>query len=359
MIDLALLIAPTFVWVVFAKAYFKHDFTFGEMALQFAIVVAISTAGYAIAYNGQFSDYRVVHGVVTEKDAVRKSCDTSWSDFSDSFCTNQDTRTVVDRCKTVDGKKSCTYKTQYRSIYSWERRYFVETSIGEYEISREDRQGVVFPQRWEVVSLGEPVSALKEYTNYIQASLNTEANAAYADGVVSFDPVVYDYWNLDQVTWKGQEERARVWSRSLAVLNADLIKYDANVEIHLVDGPQSWAKKFASANRGHDLNDIVVVIGVGPDDSIEWVEVDSWSTSDLVNIEIRDLVADLKIVDEDAISSLLRQSVSLYYVQRSMEEFEYLKDDVDIPLVVLILLSVLVFTLNIGTTIYFVKEEVI
>ena len=79
------------------------------------------------------------------------------------------------------------------------------TTIGEYKIEREDLQGTVFPQRYNIVQNGDPVSGYVSYPNYVGAastSLFKYKDDKYAELKVKRNKI-YDYYQIDQVYLDG------------------------------------------------------------------------------------------------------------------------------------------------------------
>lgn len=358
-----LFIVPLLVWLIAAKLIFKHEFSWAEMGVQAGVTAAVLAGLVAMGSHYQTVDYKMVNGVVTDTIAKKKSCNQMWSDLPDSFCTNEDTRLVHDgqTCTTVNKVRTCTpkYKTQYRSIYPWEIRYFVETEISEHEISRVDAQGAVTPPRFAEIAKGDPVTQIVSYTNYIKGAADTLFNQKYEDVPPLAYPDVYDYYKVRRVIYFGAAANAKEvneWNEQLAVLNADIRKTGANVIIGVTNAKQDWSERLAQAWDAHNINDLVVVLGVDGQD-IKWVDVRSWSKSDMVNIEIRDEILNLKVVDKSRINDIIKSSVMEHYKQQPMENFEYLADDIPPPTWIYIIAAIVLLIVTPGVTYYFSRPQ--
>lgn len=354
-----LFIIPIIAWIGIAKAYFKHEFTLMEMGGQ-AIVSIIVIAGLFVAGSHlQTSDTMLVNGVVTELNPTKKNCKIGWSDYQDSFCTEYRTRTVRDgqTCSTVNGKRTCTpkYKTQYNYIYSWEQRYFVKTDIAQtHEIKREDRQGAVTPKRFAEINIGDPVTKSVSYTNYIRGASSSLFNEELPPDVLpplSY-PKVRDYYKANRVIFAGTETNSKFqqeWNEELAVVNSNIRKTGANVIIVVTGYDRSFSEKLAQAWEAHNINDIIVTVGVSGD-VIDWVDVRSWSSSEMVNVTIRDELLNLGTLDNGKINSIIEDAVSESYNLRDMSEFEYLADDIPPPTWVLVLAFFILLVVSPGVT---------
>lgn len=358
---LALLI-PLGAWIIIAKIFFKHEFTLQEMALQFG-VTAIAIMGIVFAgFSSQTSDTMMVNGIVTNMNPVKRTCSQYWSDYADSFCTNQHTRTVRngESCSTIDGKRRCTpkYKTQYKSVYSWERRYFIVSTLGEYEVRRVDNQGVKTPPRFESANVGDPVAATVTYTNYIKGAASTLFNQKLQEVVDVKYPEVYDLYHIDRVFYTDLPSPPFLnqWNRDLEKLNAKVAKTGANVIINVTSKSQVWAEQLSQSWDAHNINDVVIVIGV-EGEKIAWVDVRDWSADKMLGIIIRDLIMMLPRVDKDMINQIVDVTVSKHYKAQKMEDFKYLEDDITTPNWVLILVGLILVIITPATSWFLSANE--
>lgn len=357
---LLLFLVPLVVWILISKIIFRHEFSLKEMGIQLGFTSAVLLFITVLGTTMQTYDVKIVNGVVTALDAKRKSCNQFWSDFPDGFCTNQQTRSVRngETCTKVNNTRVCTpkYKTQYRSVYPWEKRYFVYTDIKtSYEIARVDNQGAAVPPRFSQIKVNDPVSTTEGYTNYIKGAADTLFNQKYEDVPPIAYPKVYDYYKIRRVIYfgtPGDSSFIEEWNKELAVLNSSIRKTGANVIINVVGESPDWSERLAQAWDAHNINDVVVTLGVYGD-NINWVDVRSWSKSDMVNIEIRDEIMNLKVVDKSKINDIIKKSIESHYVQQSMEEFEYLAEDIPPPTWVFVLAAIILLIVTPITTLYF------
>jgi hypothetical protein len=335
-ITILLFLIPLVAWILVAKVLFKHEFSIQEMGAQ-AVITGLALALLSfLSFNSLTGDTMMVNGTVTKLDPRKENCNMYWSDWPDGFCTNQYTRRVRsgETCTTINNKRSCTptYKTQYRSVYPWERRYFVATTITSYEINREDNQGVKTPARFAEIKLGDPVTSLVSYTNYIKGASNSLFDQKLEDVPYIPYPEVFDYYHINRVFYTDLPEPIFLeeWNRDLEKLNADLVKFGANVIINITSKDETWAETLAQAWDAHNINDVVVTIGV-KDEKISWVNVRSWSSDKMFDIVTRDVLLLLPRIDKDMINDIIRINVAKLYKQQKMEDFEYLLDDIETP----------------------------
>ena len=326
-----------------------------EMGIQGVVSSLVIIGLFALGSHSQTSDTMLVNGVVSELNPRKETCNIGWRDYKDSFCTEYRTRSVRDgqTCSTVNGKRSCTpkYKTQYNYIYSWEQRYFVKTDIKEnYEIKREDRQGAVIPKRFAEINIGDPVTIQVEYTNYIRGASNSLFNEQLPKDELPplAYPKVRDYYKVNRVIFTGVESNSSIhkeWNEQIAKVNSNVKDTGANVILVITGYDQQFSEKLAQAWEAHNINDVIVTIGVSGD-NINWVNVRSWSSNELVNISIRDEILNLKTLDKDKINTILETTISEYYDGRDMSEFEYLADDIPPPLWAIIIAILILFVVS-------------
>lgn len=338
MITYIYFIIPLVALVLLGKLYFKHEFSLTEMLIQVGITAAVLGLLTLVGYGTQTSDMKIVNGVVTELNPERRNCDQYWSDVPDFFCTNQYTRQVKsgETCTTDSkGKRSCTptYKTQYKSVYPWEIRYFVESTLRDYEISREDNQGVIIPKRFDEIEIGDPVATMVPYTNYIKGAAATLFNQKLDHVAELAYPNVYDYYKIRRlyyINYPSNSDYVNEWDKQIAALNSSIAKFDANVFLVVTGNKQIWAEELAQGWDAHNINDVVVVVGM-EGETISWVDVRSWSSNKMVEIVIRDEIMNLKFVDKDRINDIIKTAITDYYKATPMENFEYLSDDIELP----------------------------
>ncbi len=331
-----LFLIPLVAWILIAKLLFKHEFTIEEMGIQVAITGIILALLSFAGYSSMTDDVMMVNGVVTKLDPRKESCNMYWSDWPDSFCTNQDTRKVRDgqTCTTVNNKRTCTpkYKTQYRSVYPWERRYFVKSTTSSYEIRRVDAQGANTPPRFSEIKLNDPVTEMVPYTNYIKGAAATLFNQKLENVPVIDYPEVFDYYHVNRVFYTDLPAPPflKEWNRDLEKLNAKFRNIGANVIINVTSKDETWSETLAQAWDAHNINDVVVTIGV-TGEKISWVNVRSWSSDKMLDVVTRDMIMLLPRVDKDMINDIIDVTVSEHYKPQKMEDFEYLSDDVEAP----------------------------
>lgn len=358
---------PVVVWIFVAKIFIKHKFSYAEMSIQASSALLVFFIIFSAGYKSQTHDVKFVNGVVTDLNPKQQNCPWGWRDFTDSFCTEYRTRTVPDgqTCSTnSNGNRTCrtNYKTQYNYIYEWERRYFVNTDIDKtYEIKRIDPQGVNYPPRFSEINVGDPVTAQVNFVNYIKGASDSLLNQKFQEVAEISYPNVRDYYKANKVIYTNypvSNDSWSDWNQDIQQLNSDIQKTGANVIVVVTGHSQVWADQLAQGWDAHNINDIVVTIGM-QQDQISWVDVKSWSKNEITNIEIRDNILDLVQLDKQKINAIIKKAVIDNYEMRPMSDFEYLADDIPPPMWAIILAVFWLLVVTPLTTFIFHKYDVI
>ncbi len=344
-------------------------------ALVQAIIPAliVSLVWWAGRY-GSTGDYELWNGELTRKITQQEYCQTGWRDYTDNFCTEYRTRQVRDgeTCTTYtdsNGKsrRSCTpkYKTQYKYIYSWERKYWLDTNVREtYYIPRVDPQGAYEPPRYTQAFVGEPVAAAKSYTNWLRGASNSifhedgKAEEKYQAILPQYPMKIYDYYNVDRIVTVGNVSKPGYLNDMLRVELKELgPKKQMNVVFVLVDSKiagQDFPYAVRRFWQGFKKNDTVVFLGLDGD-TLKWGQVMSWSKKSIFDVSLRDEINSRidRPVDYVWILNRVTTLGKQHYERREMKEFEYLKSQIPVPTWLTIMALVLSVGGSIGLTALF------
>jgi len=358
---------PALVVMGIVKLYFNWEYTWKEFGVQAGGTLLVLVLIFAAGSFGQTSDTQLINGVVTKLDTIQESCQRGWQRSSDNFCTEYRTRFVPDgqTCSTnSNGQRSCTtnYRTEYKSIFEWERRYFLDSDLDiRFEIAREDKQGSTTPARFAQVALGDPVTTSQRYTNYIRGAVDS---LFAEDEPVEVLPIAYprvrDYYIANRVIFTGYKTSSALhtqWNKDFAVVNANIRKTGANAIIVVTGGPPSFALALAQAWEAHNINDVVTVIGMDGD-AISWVDVRHWSSNSIVGLAIENNILALDSLDTQAIDAIIEDAVLENFQLRSMDEFEYLAEEIAPPIWALVLAAMTLLVVTPVITYMFHKHEV-
>jgi hypothetical protein len=358
---------PALAAMAIAKLYFHWKYTWKEFALQVGGTLIVLFGLFMAAGASLTHDTKIVNGIVTEIIPRQESCPVGWQDFTDSFCTEYQTRQVYSHttCTGTGSNKSCTrhYDTEYRYIYPWERRYFIKTDLPRtYEIRRVDAQGAITPPRFSEIEISDPVADTVSYTNYIKGaadSLFSEEDPV--ETVPIAYPRIQDYYRANRVIitgYPGNNEFYQDWNSSLAVVNANIRRTGANAIVVVTGNSETFAESLARSWDAHNINDVIVVIGMSGS-TIAWADVRSWSENSLVNVEIENEILNLETLDTQAINAIIQEAVLDHYVLRPIEDFEYLVDDIVPPTWAMIMAAIILLIITPLVTYLFHRHDVL
>ena len=314
------------------------------MGLQLIIGCLLVTGLYFVGRYSKTSDTEVWNGQVIRKAMVRVSCRHSYS------CN------CVQVCSGTGSNRTCTEVCQ--TCYE---RVYLRGLPNEYiNIDTTDRQGLREPPRWTKAQIGDPVAETFGYTNWVKAVpeslFHNDATLSdkYKDFIPKYPLKVYDYHYVDRVLPVGVKiPDLAQWNRDLAV---ELEILGPNRQANVNDPSYAYALK--NAWLGGKKNDIIIVVGTATWPKIDWVNVFSWSKNDLVNVRLRDDLLKMGTMDRTKFMDVLRNDAYTYYVRRPMAEFEYLKDEIEPPLWVIIAGLILGVGCSIGFTVFFANNDI-
>lgn len=285
---LLLLFLPLFVPIV-AKKWFKSTFPLWSMFLTSGITSLVVLGIFFAGTHSKSSDVEIWNGYVVKKIMKQQDCPSGWRTYRDEFCSEYKTREVYSHtsCTTdSEGNTSCTdyYDTEYKYEFDWERRWYVNTSLGQFQINRVDNQGAVEPPRYQSVQLNDPVSQEHTFVNWVKAvpeSLfnNSDIGShAYTDQIPSY-PQVYDYYKLNRVLSVGEvtipEDLNFELGKMLGRVNPH---HQVNVIVIVTNIPDpSYRHAVELSWIGGKKNDVVIFLSIDKNGDFIWTDVMTWA----------------------------------------------------------------------------------
>lgn len=312
--------------------------------LSTAVGAILTVAFFFISIGSQTTDIEIWNGKVTSKERVHGSYVRSYLCNCRNACTDSgNTRSCTTNCDTC-------YEDRYTV------HWYCHTTIGRYTIDYEDwnsRRVYSLPDvpRWLAIEEGDPVSAARQYTNYIQAVPETLFKPASAELKKKFAPLipaypdkVYDFYHVDRFLSPGiSVAEAKRWNVGISELLKDRgPKKQVNLVVvaaKTADPNYEFALRDAWQNA--NKNDVVLVLGTPSWPKIEWVRVITWSKSELFKVELRDRVLELGEAKPETVLKVVGDQIDKNFERRRMREFEYLKGEIDPPMWVIVLMIVL------------------
>jgi hypothetical protein len=353
---LLLLVVPV-PWI--AKAIWPHEIKYAEIAIITVISVIITVGVYAAGHYGQTADVEVWNGEVLSKD--RKH---------DSYV-----RTYSCRCRNVCSGSGKTQSCSQQCDTCYEDRYTVKwtarTNLRDYTIQSFDSSSrSVYlspdPGRYTVINPGDPVAMTQSYTNYVKAVPESLFHAKlglikqYQNKIPTYPSQIYDFYKVDRVLPVGVPMTdVAAWNQELSLTLRKLgPQRQANVAIVVVNEANStYVHALEAAWLGGKKNDVIVVVGSTQYPKIDWVRIISWTKNETFKVQLRDELAAHGTVDRTAFMSIINKAVGTQFVRRSMKDFEYLAEEIEPPLWVIVLAGVLGLLSALGTSYFFYRND--
>jgi len=343
-----ILLVPALIALI-ARLVFKVSITWLETAAQIGIASLILAAVWFAGSYAQTHDTEIWNGEVTSKHRDHGTYEQAY----DCFCTTDE-----------DGYQSC--QTCYETHYTVD--WYLKTTIDKIRIDYEDSTwrnvyNTPDPQDYVDAYVGEPCSTTYSYTNYIKAvpdSLFNMEAAEYAqfDNLIPYYPEVYGKYHVDHVITMGMGSNVEIqdWNNYLAgKLKKLSAAAEANVIIILVNtADQTYRHALETAWLGGKKNDVIVIAGVTNYPKIDWVDTITLgqnSGNGLMTVKIRDeLMALGSIENGQAFIDSVTGNVRQHFDRKPMEDFAYLKDDIQPATWVVITAFILAFLMSAGLT---------
>lgn len=311
------------VWLIALKL-FPHTVTFKEGLIMLGVqTLVISVVVFGSLY-GQGSDIQILNGEVTAKKKEKVSCEHSYQ------CN------CYTSCSGTGSSRSCTRICQTCYEHSHDYDWRVYSNVGKLNIRRVDRQGTQEPDRWSKIAIGEPFSIANSYYNYIKASPFSIFNKTELDKTTPVPSYlqIYDYYRINRVISYGSLFRNDTQDLN-NMLNESLKKLGPSKKVNLVvilhNKGSAFAETVKTKHLGGKINDLYVLIDIDKDGMFNSVATFSWSKSDLVNVAVRDGLLDIGKYDASKMNEVISKNIQQHYKHRSIEEFKYLEEDVEIP----------------------------
>lgn len=355
-IEFALLLLPIILFPILAFMKFRSTITVGETACTMAVMFLIIGGVYTAGKYADTIDTQVLNGKVVSKSRDRVSC-------SHSYSCNCTTSTYT--C----GKSTCT-RTSCQTCYEHSHDYDwnVSSTVGSFTIDRVDRQGVDIPPRWQSVLIGEPAAVTETYTNYVKGAKDSLFHTLIDDDKwaahIPNYPRPFDYYRINhyiasQKPSDLEKQHAPLYDKYLDDMLSTLgPSKEVNVLVVMSNHKSAMhGEALKNAWLGGKKNDVIVVIGAPSYPTIEWVRVFSWSKTEMVNVVLRNNLLALKEAEPKKVVDIIKQDVTQYFQRKSMQEFEYLKDNLQPPMWVMVLAWILSLFGTIGLTWWFHKNE--
>jgi hypothetical protein len=348
-----LLLTLPMPWI--AKSIWPHKIQLLEVLSTLLITTILVSAVYFAGIAGMTHDREIWNGKITSKDRRH-------GHYLRPYECN-----CYESCSGTGKDRSCTRhcSTCYEDRYTV--TWTAHSTIDPFTIEHFDRGSrSVYnepdPHRYTIIQPGDPCSRAHSFTNYVKAvpeslfHANPLIKEKFAGKIPAYPGSIYDYYKINRVLTVGvQVPELDKWNHELSMTLRDLgPRRQANAIIVFVntDDP-NYQYALESAWIGGKKNDIIVMIGTTSYPNIDWVAISSWTDKQLFKVQLRDELFDLKQVDRTKVLATLEKHTNTTFVRKNMQDFEYLKDQIEPPLWVIILALVLGVGASLGASYYF------
>jgi hypothetical protein len=356
MVFLTLLIIPALVALGFL-AFGGKRVSLKEFLVHMAAMLVYTGACCGIIYWRNTHDVEHINGVVTAKRMERVSC-------RHPYCCRW-----CESCTTDSkGHQSChEYCCQTCYDHPYDQDWNVYSNVNRsWSIDTLDRQGLREPPRWTSTQVGEPVTWVHSYENYVKAAPGTLFKRDNREDEKRFKlpeerVEAHDYWHTDQLVQVGIDlADAFMWNRDIERVNGYVgpLKQANLVVVVVRDQPRDYFEALRAKWMGGKKNDVVLVIGVDAEQQIVWADVMAWSYNELIRVEMRDSLVALGRLDREKVIALAQDNIVRNFDRKHMKDFKYLTASfapTGTQYVVCLLIGVL---LSIGLGVLFYTQDI-
>lgn len=336
-----------------AKYMFHREYMVPELVANAVVAVLVTGAVYAAGTNLGYRDTEIISGYVTSKSKEWTSCEHSY----DCRCRN------VTSCSGSGKSRSCSTSrvcdTCYEHSNDWD--WAVKSTVGNFYIERIDRRGSNEPPRYSKVVIGEPAVNTHGYENFIKAAPDSlfyhdEKLVTFYEKKIPNYPEPFDYYNINRVINQTSANVAN-WNGIMAeALKTMGAAKQLNMVAVLTNEPLNFSDALIYSWKGGKKNDVIMVYGL-KGNQVEWFQSYSMGNgigNQELHITLRTEAIGKEISDALLVSQI--KTINEKFKRVPMEQFEYLKDQVEPPAWVIILSLVLGLGSSLGLAYFFTRN---
>jgi hypothetical protein len=358
-----LLLLIPIIWAFVAKRLLHTTISWREMGLQ---VLASSAIVAGVFFTGKYSqthDVEIWNGQIESKHRDH-------GHYIESYECN-----CYESCSGTGANRTChrVCQTCYRDHYTV--KWYLNTTIGEIGLQYLDRTSrsvynTPDPAQYTAAYVSEPCSREFSFTNYVKAVPESLFNKLDAKSLAKFDsmipayPRVHSYYKVNRVIPVGVKvPNVAEWNLRLSEHLRNLgPRKEANIIVVIANtSDQSYRYALERAWVGGKQNDVVVVIGATQFPNIDWVDTITFGQNAgnaMLAVQIRDNLMKVGTLEAPApIIDTIAVSVDGQFKRKHMSDYEYLKDEIQPPMWVLILAFIFAIGASGGLTYYFHHED--
>lgn len=349
---LLVMVTPCLFITLIAKMLYKNKITTKEMFIALCANLLIASLSLLI-FKGyahvKMSDVEVLNGIVTGKEKTWVSCSHSYSCNCRQVCSGSG--------KSHSCSTHCNTCYDHSNDWDWD----VYSTVGTFTIDRVDRRGEDEPPRWTQVKEGEHASSMSRYQNPLLADPSSlfvvDENIA-GNYVVPDYPEAYDYYRyyrvLSSVKSVNQTEINDYLNHYLKMSGS--IK-QLNIIAVFTEYPPEYFNVLMAKWRGGKKNDVILVYGLDDNLNIKWFNSNSYAKG-MNNREMHTKLRQEAVSNKFSMLVLTTQVkvIDNMFNRLSTEEFEYKKENIEIPTGLVFIVILLNLFVCFGV-IYQIKEN--
>lgn len=348
------------LWPLAMQVFFHQTITLRELALTIALTMCMGAISWGIGTSLDKYDVEVVSGQVVSKLKEEVSCGHSY----ECFC--------YDSCSTdSNGNQSCTRICQtcyeHDNDYDWD----VKSTIGNFTIDRIDRQGVDEPPRWTAVRANDPVADTRKFINYVKIAPNSLFNnlknvqaLPYVAQIPEYPADIYDYYRINRALTSGIAIPDLAMYSSQIEMTLRTLGAQKQVNYILVFVPATYSQAYAETLKvkwlGGKKNDVIVIAAFDkyPTTPV-WVQVVSWTDSQLFKVKLRDRLKELPVWTPTEVLKVMKEETVAGFNRKQFSDFKNLEKQYRPSTTVIWVTFFLMLLCNIGLTWFFHKNETV
>jgi hypothetical protein len=163
------------------------------MMINFVVILLMLIAFWTISYRNKVSDIEILNGSVTGKQRDIVNCSHSYS------CNCRTT------CSGSGKDRSCSQECETCYEHSFDFKYVIHSTLGNFNINTLDSQGLKEPNRYTLVKLNDPVVKKHRYNNYIKGSNTSIFNSKHRYtkkemlDLPNYPIDIHDYYRINRI----------------------------------------------------------------------------------------------------------------------------------------------------------------
>lgn len=311
-----------------------------------ALLQGISMLAFVVTYGlgtyGQVADHEIWSGQVTSKKREHGS-------YIRTYSCNCVTRTINKVTTTT-----CQTCTEPRYTVSWD----IYSTIGRFNIDSADWSSVAVyslpdPNFYRDAAKGDPVARRSAYTNLVKGAESSLFHdklikPSHRELLPEYPTKVYNYYHIDRVLNLASRTpliNDKEWNVALSKMMSTLgTDKEANVVIVFTnDQDPTFADSLERSWLGGKKNDVVIVADVSEDAVIQWARAFSWTLNEDLKIHLRERLQGVSVSSTGAMLTIVDEEIRSNFVRRQLSDFDYLKDEISPPLIVVIFALIISF----------------